>query len=142
MSLADSDASSFDPPVPPDNMAIWTMLLFYDQLVRVAPDGLSLEPGLATEWSASEDGLQYTFKLRDAAFHDGTPVTSADVKYCLERAAKGETAWQFILSVIDTVDTPDKRPPSSTFFRLGAVRSRPRDLRRFHLSEGRPRGTR
>lgn len=109
MSLADSDASSFDPPVPPDNMAIWTMLLFYDQLVRVAPDGLSLEPGLATEWSASDDGLHYTFKLRDAAFHDGTPVTSADIKYCLERAAKGETAWQFILSVIDTVDTPDEK---------------------------------
>lgn len=109
MSMADSDASSFDPPVPPDNMSIWQMLLFYDQLVRVAPDGLNIEPGLATEWSVSEDGMHYTFKLRDAMFHDGTPVTSADVKYCLERAARGETAWQFILSVIDTVDTPDEK---------------------------------
>src|SRR5690606_2466630 len=55
MSMADSDATSFDPPVPVDNMAIWTMLLFYDQLVRVNADGSAIEPGLAETWSANED---------------------------------------------------------------------------------------
>ncbi|HKG24527.1 MAG TPA: ABC transporter substrate-binding protein, partial [Thermomicrobiales bacterium] len=110
MSLADADASNFDPPIPIDNMAIWTMLLFYDQFVRVAPDGHSIEPGLAETWEASADGLTYTFHLRDATFHDGTPCTAEDAAYCVNRAAKAEgTAWNFILSVIDTVTAPDPK---------------------------------
>ena len=47
--------------------------MIYDQLIRVAADGASLEPGLAESWEKSDDGLTYTFHLRDAAFHDGTP---------------------------------------------------------------------
>ncbi len=110
MSLADQDAQNFDPPVPIDNMSIWTMLLFYDQLVRVAPDGKSVEPCLAESWEMSADGLSYTFHLRDATFHDGTPVTAEDVKYCLERSSRYEGGpWTFILSVIDHVETPDPK---------------------------------
>ena len=88
MSLADQDVTTFDPPVPPDNMSIWTMLLFYEQLIRVAPDGLSLEPGLAESWEASDDGKTYTFKVREAQFHDGTPFTAEDAAFCIDRAAK------------------------------------------------------
>jgi peptide/nickel transport system substrate-binding protein len=116
MSLSDSDATSFDPPVPNDNMSIWTMLLFYDQLVRPAADGKSLEPGLATEWSNTPDGLTYTFKLRDAKFHDGTPVTAEDVAYCINRAATLQgSGWTFIFSAIDKIETPD---PKTVVFHL------------------------
>jgi len=119
MSLADADATSFDPPVPPDNMSIWTMLLFYDQLVRPAPDGVSLEAGLATDWSASADGLTYTFKLRDATFHDGTPVTATDVAFCVKRASTLEgSGWTFLFSAIDTIDAPD---PKTVVFHLKSV---------------------
>lgn len=110
MSLADQDVTTFDPPVPPDNMSIWTMLLFYEQLIRVAPDGLSLEPGLAESWEVSDDGKTYTFKVREAQFHDGTPFTAADAAFCIDRAAKKEgTPWQFIISVVDTAEAPDDR---------------------------------
>ena len=110
MSLADSDATSFDPPVPPDNMSIWTMLQFYEQLIRVAPDGTSLEPGLAESWQASEDGLSYTFTLREAQFHDGTPFTAEDAAFCILRAATMEgTPWTFILQAIDSTEAPDPR---------------------------------
>jgi peptide/nickel transport system substrate-binding protein len=110
MSLADSDVTSFDPPVPPDNMSIWTMLLFYEQLIRVAPDGVSLEPGLAESWEVSEDGKTYTFKVREATFHDGTPFTAADAAFCIDRAAKKEgTPWQFIISVVESAEAPDPR---------------------------------
>src|SRR5215213_9126816 len=85
MSLADDDVQNFDPIIPTDNMSIWTMLLIYDQLIRVGADGTSLEPGLASSWTKSDDGLIYTFTLRDANFHDGTACTSADVVYCLNR---------------------------------------------------------
>lgn len=98
MSLADADPQNFDPIIPTDNMSIWTMLLFYDQVLRVAPDGVSIEPGLAETWEASSDGLTYTFKLRNATFHDGTAVTAADCKYCLDRVvqdAKSQWAWIF-----------------------------------------------
>jgi peptide/nickel transport system substrate-binding protein len=108
MSLADQDVTTFDPPVPPDNMSIWTMLLFYEQLIRVAPDGLSLEPGLAESWEVSDDGKTYTFKVRDAQFHDGTPFTAGDAAFCIDRAAKKEgTPWQFIISVVDSTEAPD-----------------------------------
>lgn len=42
-------------------------------------------PELATDWSVSEDGLVWTMNLVEGAtFHDGTPLTSEDVKFTLE----------------------------------------------------------
>lgn len=47
---------------------------------------------LAEHLSISEDGLVYTFLLReDAKFHDGKPVTAHDVKWSIERAADPDT---------------------------------------------------
>lgn len=47
---------------------------------------------LAERCSVSDDGLVYTFVLREnAQFHDGTPVTAHDVKWSIERAADPET---------------------------------------------------
>jgi peptide/nickel transport system substrate-binding protein len=108
MSLADDDVQNFDPVIPTDNMSIWTMLLIYDTLIRVGPDGNSLEPGLASSWQRSEDGLTYTFALRDATFHDGTACTSADVVYSLDRAVNGES-WSFIFSAISKLEAPDPK---------------------------------
>jgi peptide/nickel transport system substrate-binding protein len=110
MSLADEDVQSFDPIVPSDNMSIWTMLLIYDQLIRVAPDGVSLEPGLAESWEKSEDGLTYTFHLRQTNFHDGTPCTADDVVYCVNRVVTDETSgWAFLFSAVDTVTAQDQQ---------------------------------
>ena len=53
-------------------------------LVRSDADW-NIKPYLATSWTTSADGLSVTFKLRtDAKFHDGKPVTSADVKFSIE----------------------------------------------------------
>ncbi len=110
MSMADADAASFDPPVPVDNMSIWTMLLFYDQLVRVNADGSAIEPGLAESWSGNEDATEYTFNLRDATFHDGSPVLASDVAFSIMRAKNMEGgAWNFILSAIEAIDAPDDK---------------------------------
>ncbi|HEU5434522.1 MAG TPA: ABC transporter substrate-binding protein [Thermomicrobiales bacterium] len=119
MSLADQDVTSFDPPMPPDNMSIWTMLLFYDQLIRPAPDGKSLEPALAESWDVSEDGKTYTFHLRDAKFHDGSPVTAEDVAFCLKRASTVEgSPWSFMYTAIDTTEAPD---PKTAVVKLKSV---------------------
>jgi peptide/nickel transport system substrate-binding protein len=110
MSLADDDVQSFDPVVPFDNMSIWTMLLIYDQLIRVGPDGLSLEGGLAETWEVSEDNLTYTFHLRETNFHDGTPFTSADAEWAINRVIQPDgSGWAFLFSAVDTVEAPDER---------------------------------
>lgn len=60
-------------------------LVFFDADNRVAPR-------LAERWEISPDGRTYTFHLRDnARFQNGRPLTSADVKYSLERALWKET---------------------------------------------------
>src|SRR6476661_2027674 len=115
MSLADDDVQSFDPIVPTDNMSIWTMLLIYDQLIRVAADGVSLEPGLATKWERSTDNKTYTFHLRDAKFHDGTPVTADDVAYSLTRVVSDPTStWTFLVGSISQVTATDPKTVTVT----------------------------
>ena len=115
MSLADDDVSTFDPIIPFDNMAIWTMLLIYDQVIRVGPDGLSLEPGLAETWEVSDDGLTYTFNIRQANFHDGTPVTANDVAFCLNRTAFDEaSSMTFFFSAVDNFEATDEQTVVAT----------------------------
>ncbi|MEM7469976.1 MAG: ABC transporter substrate-binding protein [Pseudomonadota bacterium] len=55
-------------------------------LTRFSSDG-SVVPGLAESWEVSEDGVIYTFALRDGVtFHDGTSFEAADVVFSLDRA--------------------------------------------------------
>src|SRR5213079_2295802 len=57
----------------------------HDALVKPMP-GQPLAASLAEAVSASEDGLSYEFVLREGArFHNGDPVTAADVKFSFER---------------------------------------------------------
>lgn len=58
----------------------------YDTLVQFTAGELAVTPRLATDWSISEDGLSYTFTLRDdVTFHDGSALTAEDVKFTLDR---------------------------------------------------------
>ena len=58
----------------------------YEGLVRYKPGTLEVEPQLATDWSISADGTEYTFTLRDGvSFHDGTPFNAEAVKFNFDR---------------------------------------------------------
>ena len=58
----------------------------FEGLTRFGSDG-SINPGLATSWDISEDGLTYTFHLAEGVkFHDGTTMDAEDVKFSLDRA--------------------------------------------------------
>ena len=79
-------------------------LISYDKEGRVRGE-------LAEDWGVDEDGV-WTFRLREnAKWHDGRPVTSADVRYTLERGAAEDSAaaYKTFLQSIDTIDTPDAR---------------------------------
>ncbi|CAM3149401.1 ABC transporter substrate-binding protein [Paenibacillus taichungensis] len=72
----------------------------YDNLVVQLPDG-SIKPWLAKEWSVSEDGKSYTFKLReDVKFHDGTPFNAEAVKFNLDRVIDPATKAANSLALI------------------------------------------
>jgi len=58
----------------------------YDTLVRFQDEGLQVEPGLATSWDISADGLTYTFHLRDGVkFQDGTDFNADAVVWNYNR---------------------------------------------------------
>ena len=58
----------------------------YDGLVRYKDSTLEVEPSLATSWTISEDGTEYTFELREGVtFHDGTPFDAAAVEFNFDR---------------------------------------------------------
>jgi peptide/nickel transport system substrate-binding protein len=129
--------NSLDPMTPAANelsqLVAWQI---YDRLVthamKTLPDGkvmydaTKLEPELATSWEIADDGKTMIFHLRkDATFHDGSPVTAADVKWSFDRAiaAGGFPAIQMaagsytdpnIFSVVDehtfkiTLSAPNK----------------------------------
>lgn len=106
-----NDMVHFDPHIGSDIQTTFLMRNVYDALVSVESNPPVIKPRLATEWTTSDDGLTYTFKLdASAKFHDGTPVTSADVKYSFERLARiGRGNSWMVAGIVgpDGIDTPD-----------------------------------
>jgi peptide/nickel transport system substrate-binding protein len=69
-------------------------------------------PHVAKSWDISGDGTVWTFNLRDdVTFHDGTPLTSADVKATLEHFLNpgdlGPPGRSYVQPYVNTVETPD-----------------------------------
>lgn len=86
-------------------------LVGLDQHLRPVPE-------LAAGWTIEDDGRTYRFNLRPGVlWHDGTPLTSADVKFTFERALlKYHSRTRAALDgIFDRVDTPD---PSTAVIRL------------------------
>lgn len=90
----------------------------FDGLLRTSKfgDG-AVTPALAKSWEVSEDGLKYTFHLRDEVkWHDGKPFTSADVKFTILDVAiphhpQGKSNFEGVASI----ETPD---PYTVIFNL------------------------
>ncbi len=81
----------------------------HDAIVTV-DENLQVIPSLAESFELSNDGLTYTFRLRPGVkFHDGSDMTSADVKYSVERATHPATgAVNFeVFNDVESIETPD-----------------------------------
>ena len=91
-----------------ENGSIQTIVQIFDTLVEFMPGTADAKPGLAERWDVSSDKKTFTFHLRDAKFSDGSPVTSADVKYSIDRVNVPSNSYYTIYRVIAGVDTPDR----------------------------------
>ncbi|MCU0906130.1 MAG: ABC transporter substrate-binding protein [Rhodobacteraceae bacterium] len=71
-------------------------------------EGVAAYGDLAESWEVSDDATVYTFRLHPGVlWHDGVPLTSADVKFTYERImAKGYTFSSFLRDV-KSIETPD-----------------------------------
>lgn len=84
--IVNTDISTFDPAQATDLNSIAAIQLVFTGLVE-ENDQLQVQAQLAQSYQASPDGLTWTFKLKpNLTFSDGTPLTSHDVAYSIDRA--------------------------------------------------------
>ena len=89
-----AEPASWDPTTNSESIADYLVTQMFEGLTYPTADGF--EPGVAESWDVSDDGLTYTFHLRDnAKWSDGTPVTAKDFEYSWKRAANPETAADY-----------------------------------------------
>ncbi len=75
-----------------------------DSLVSKDFDG-KIAPGLAKGWKVSDDGLTWTFEIKDGVkFHDGTPLDASAIKASFERALSPDTKSPIAGSLLGPVD--------------------------------------
>ena len=86
------ESPSIDPGTAEDSAGGDILRDLFEGLYNQAPDG-SLEPGVALSHTVSDDGMTYTFTLRDnAKWSNGDTVTAGDFEYAWKRAASPELA--------------------------------------------------
>lgn len=72
--------------------------LAYSSLVKEGPDG-SYVGDLAQSWGRSEDGLKWTFRLKDnVKWHNGTPLTAADVAWSINEIKNDPEGWATLVN--------------------------------------------
>ena len=102
------DAVSMDNTMSFSNASIWVFQQMLESLYEVTPDGRGVAPVLALSHTLSADKLTWTFKLRQGVtFSNGSPMTSADVKFSLDKARSTKGGWEFLDVAIKAVQAPD-----------------------------------
>ena len=98
-----NEPDTLDPARSANASAYTVMMNLYDTLVWLDPADNVFKSGLAESWESSEDGLSYTFKLREGVtFHDGTPLTAEAVKYTFDRIKDPATKSSLPLGKLGT----------------------------------------
>lgn len=101
-----SDSPSFNPLK--DNSSIWVWDNVVQTLYTNGTGDQGPQPQLATSYDVSADKLSWTFHLRPGVkFQNGQPLTSADVKFSLDRARRPDGPWSFIDGAIADVSAKD-----------------------------------
>lgn len=106
-----TDMTTFDPSTVYQYEGNQVLTSVYEGLLQYKEDSSTdIEPLLATDYSVSDDGLTYTFTLRDdVKFSDGTVMDSAAVQKSFERLTDPDVQSQmsYILADVASYDAPD-----------------------------------
>ncbi len=106
--------------------------LIYSTLTTQAPDGAYVGD-LAKSWTVSEDGLTWTFTLRDGVtYHNGTPLTAEDVAWSINAIMADPDGWVAMVTYTNgftSVEAPDARtlviateyPVANMAYRLSVI---------------------
>ncbi|GAB6138238.1 peptide ABC transporter substrate-binding protein [Halanaerobaculum tunisiense] len=94
-----SDPPTLDPAHTTDTTSSRVIRNIFDGLVQYNED-LEVAPAIAKDWSVGDEGVEWTFQLREGAkFHNGREITAKDVVYSFTRLldpeTKSERAWLF-----------------------------------------------
>jgi oligopeptide transport system substrate-binding protein len=106
--LGASDIITFDPALAYDASSITAIQMVFTGLVQF-DDKFQIHPQLAQSWQQSSDGLTWTFHLKShVKFSDGTPLTSADVIYSIDRALQPATKSTVAPIYLNLIKDSDK----------------------------------
>jgi peptide/nickel transport system substrate-binding protein len=113
------DSVGLDPGRETDGESFYGSTQIFDTLVEFAPGTTAVQPALAESWNVSDDGLVFTFNLRQGVmFHDGTPFNAEAVKFSFDRQFVEDHPyydlgpWQYwgymdMSSIIDRIEVVD-----------------------------------
>lgn len=115
----DMDINSMDPARAYCDTCQIYLTATYSTLIGLDPkDNQTFIPRVAEKWEGNPDRTQYTFHLnKNAKFADGTPLTSADVKWSFERLANVKGSAAYFMDGITSMETPD---PQTLIVKLAA----------------------
>ncbi|ODT67041.1 MAG: hypothetical protein ABS75_26055 [Pelagibacterium sp. SCN 63-23] len=111
--VTSGDPPNFDPFASTTSFVLHVVAACYNSLIMMDPDHPDRIIGdLATDWVQADDGLSYTFTIvQNAKFHDGTPLTSADVKHTFDVVRDPPegiiSARQSLLAAVSSIDAVD-----------------------------------
>jgi len=117
------DADAWNEYISQQTFAINILRRVFARLAQEQGDASShppsFEPLLATSWSFSEDGLTLTFKLKDATWSDGAPLTAGDVRFTWTAQTSPAVGWTgaSFKEHIKAVDVVDPRTVAFRFDR-------------------------
>ena len=90
----DAQPTTLDPNLIQDVYSAEIVEQMFLGLTNINGETGEIEPELATSWDISEDGLTWTFHMRDdVKWSDGKPVTAKDVEYSVRRAIMPENGF-------------------------------------------------
>jgi len=103
------DVNSLDPARAFCDTCQFYLTAVYETLVTLAPDNKTLAPNLAESWEVNDDFTEFTFKLKDAAFADGSPVEASDVVWTFERLKNLKGSPSFLMDGLTSAEAVDAK---------------------------------
>ncbi len=98
--MLETPVQSLDPQQATDGTSFEVIAGYTDGLMQMDADGQAV-PAIAETYDLSDDGLTYTFHLRDAKWSNGEPVTAADFVFGWQRAVDPAVASEYAYMLSD-----------------------------------------